>query len=345
MLNFIFGDKNANTDLIFEESNQILKSLCILMNEYLLIGKLDGNLLIYDIKQKVRLYEDKISNKSINYLMAYSEDTLLFFSCSEEPEIKLFQLIIKENNIFLYLVSIFNIHESGVKRIKSLKNNNFVSCSNDSSLVIWNLKGESLFKLKNHSIGLENFIIIFNKNEINNLITLNNKGALCFYRNIDENLFLDKILLDIDYTSSYTMSKISKDKIFIGGYSSIQIISIKTFQIDTIIKIKEAISFIYESNPNFIVFGLKNGKLEFRDKNSLSILEEKKINFLEKDLKNFKYSNLFKEGEVKLFDNESVVSFGISNDLLICISDENIRFFNGSNEKKKANNKKKFYLF
>ena len=347
MISFLFGNKKENDNLIFEESNQILKSLCILGNKYLLVGKLDGNLLIYDIKKKIRVYEEKISNQSINYLMTLKKYSNLFFSCSEEPQIKLFQLINVDENIFFKLIATFNFHISGVKRIRPLDNddNKFASCSDDSTFVIWNIKGETLYRLKAQSHGLENFIIKSNNNKINNLVTLNNRGALSFYKNVNSNLFLCNVLLDLDYTSSYTMTQISNEKIIIGGYKSIQIVSLKNFQIDTVIKIKEPISFIYESNPNFIVFGLKNGKLEFRDRKKLSNLTEDQINSLEKNQNNFKFSKLFKEGEVEIFKNEVVVSFGIMDDLFICISDENIRFFKGSEKTNDNDKKKKYFIF
>ena len=98
------------------------------------------------------------------------------------------------------------------------------------------------------------------------------------------------------------------------------------------IKIKEPISFIFEKEKHFIVFGFKNGKLEFRDRNKLNILGEKDVQKLESK---YKFSNLFKNGEIQLFENESIISFDFFNERLICISDEKIRFWNCSEDKKR----------
>ena len=128
------------------------------------------------------------------------------------------------------------------------------------------------------------------------------------------------------------MCEISRNRLFVGGFSIIQIFSIISEQMVNCIKIKEPISFIFEKEKHFIVFGFKNGKLEFRDRNKLNILGEKDIQKLESK---YKFSNLFKNGEIQLFTNESIISFDFFNERLICISDEKIRFWNCSKDKKR----------
>ena len=219
-----------------------------------------------------------------------------------------------------------------VKRLKSLGINNFVSCSNDSSLVIWDINGNILYKLKDQFHGLENFIIKISDKTISNLVTLNDKGTLSFYKDVNNKLFLSKVILELDYTNLYSMCEISGNRLFVGGFSIIQIFSIISEQMVNCIKIKEPISFIFEKEKHFIVFGFKNGKLEFRDKNKLNILGEKDVQKLESK---YKFSNLFKNGEIQLFENESIISFDFFNERLICISDVKIRFWNCSKDKKR----------
>jgi WD40 repeat protein len=328
MFNFLF---KREKNLEFESESQILKSMCIVNNKYLLVGKLNGNLLIYEIEKKCLIYEGKISN-SINCLMDYEEDSTKFFVCLEIPGIFLFELNKINNEFKINLILKYDFHQLCVKRLKSLGNYTFASCSADSSFVIWDIEGKIFYKLKDQSHGLENFIIKKKDNTISNLITLNDKGALSFYRNVKNELFLSKVILEIDYTNSYSMSEISADKIFVGGFSFIQIYSIKSEQLLSSIKIKEPISFIFEKEKKFIVFGLKNGYLEFRDPKKLNILGEKDIKQMENK---FKFSKLFENGKIQLFKNESIIHFDFFKDKLICISDERVRFWNCSEEKKK----------
>ena len=56
MFSFFFKTKE-DSKLEYESESQILKSMCILNNKYLLIGKLDGNLLIYEIERKQKIFE------------------------------------------------------------------------------------------------------------------------------------------------------------------------------------------------------------------------------------------------------------------------------------------------
>ena len=100
MFSFFFKTKE-DSKLEYESESQILKSMCILNNKYLLIGKTDGNLLIYEIERKKKIFENKISDNSITCLMNYEKDSNYFFSCSESPEIYLFELYFINNEFIL----------------------------------------------------------------------------------------------------------------------------------------------------------------------------------------------------------------------------------------------------
>jgi len=123
MLNFLF---KREKNLEFELESQILKSMCIVNNEYLLIGKLDGNLLIYEIEKNCLVYEGKMSYP-INCLVTYEEDSTKFFACLDTPEIYLFELNIINNEFKIDLILKYNdYHDLSVKRLKSLGNYTFI---------------------------------------------------------------------------------------------------------------------------------------------------------------------------------------------------------------------------
>ena len=252
---FRFGKKEKN-NVMFEEKeeNEILKTFCILEPMYLVIGKSNGFLSIYKLYNNEKIINEQIHGKSITFLMPYPKKDLCFFSCSEEPTIQLLKLIIDDYIGFkLIVIDKIKRHQSCVKKIEYLENNFFASCSMDSSFVIWNLeKSPDVLKIKD-SVGIENFFLDM-KNRTNgsfkNLITLNKKRILSLYVNIKEKPFLKKFIVDLDCTNNNSIVKI-KDKLFIGGYKYLQVISVNNLQIETKIKVENAISYIYNSRNKF----------------------------------------------------------------------------------------------
>ena len=326
--------------LEFEENDtEVLKCILFLERKYLVIGKSNGFISLYDIIDNKNILTDKISNGSITYLLNYKTKDTDFILCCDEPKVFFFKLVLKNNKYNLKKYFVKNeIHESGIKKIEFLGNNNFATCSKDSTFKIWSLE-EIKITLKENA-GLENFFINF-KNKT--LVTLNKKSILSFYiykkKYLIDNLLLKEIISNIDYTNSNSIKKI-KDKLYIGGYKYFQIINIKAMQMITKVIIDYPISFIFnpvnEINNNFIILGLKNGKLEFRSKTKFNKLDKSKIIELEKDNKNFKFSNLFIDEDIILFENQPIIVFDLIVEKLICISDNNIRFYN----KSKIENKK-----
>ena len=313
-----------------ENDTEILKCIIFIDYKYFVIGKTNGILSIFDIINKKYVLTNKINNGSITCLLNYKTKNTDFILCSDEPKIIFLKLIIDYNNQYkLEIINNLVIHESYIKKIEYLGNNNFASCSLDRTFKIWNIN-EIKLKLE-ENVGLENFFFYFNNKKFEKLIILNKNSILSFYIYNKGKLLLKEIILNIDYTNSKSMQKI-KDKLFIGGYKYFQVISFRTNQIITKIKAENPISFIYNSvkdiNNNFIILGLKNGKLEFRAIKKLNKLNDENIVDLEKEKINFKFSNLFQNKEIKLFENKPIISFYIFLDKLICLSDNKIRIYN-----------------
>ena len=76
MLNFLF---KREKNLEFELENQILKSMCIVNNAYLLIGKLDGNLLIYEFEKNCLVYEGNMPHSITIFHIILLHLTFIFF--------------------------------------------------------------------------------------------------------------------------------------------------------------------------------------------------------------------------------------------------------------------------
>ena len=324
--------------LEFEENDtEVLKCILFIEKKYLVIGKTNGFISLYDIIGNNHILTNKITNSSIIYLLNYKTKDTDFILCCDEPKVIFLKLDFTNNNFTLKIASTLNkIHESGIKKIQYLSNNNFATCSKDCTFKIWNLEKIKLIIKEN--AGLENFFINYKNKSFESLVTLNKKSILSFYLyqkgkdNLDDKLILNQIIINIDYTNSNSIKK-TKDKLYIGGYKYFQIINIKTMQMITKIKIDTPISFIFNpgnGNNNSIILGLKNGKLEFRNKTKFNKLDKSKIIELENDNNYFKFSNLFNGEDIILFDNQPIIVFDIILDKLICLSDNNIRFYNKS---------------
>lgn len=255
----------------------------------------------------------------------------------------------------LKIIMNIKIHQYCVKKLEYLKNNYFASCSMDSSFIIWHLdepKRELAELMKiNDSAGIENFFLNMKKNSNNsfkNLITLNIKSILSFYINKNEKPFLKNLIIGVDNTNNNSMAKIN-DKLFIGGYKYLQIISIPKMQYETKIKCEVPISCVYNLGNNFLALGFKNGILKFLDKKLMKILNLADVKDLSKikkieesniqqnniiaNGKKFKLLSLINNNELKLYEDEVILLLKLYNGMLFCISDETIKIYKNEIEK------------
>ena len=351
-----YNKKEKNLKFIKTEKEEILKTMCILDSKFLLIGKSNGFLSIYNIEDNKEIQNKKIHEKSITFLMPYEKQLSNFFSCSEDSIINWVEL---KDGIYgryeLEIIMNIKIHQSCVKKLEYLKNNDFASCSMDNSFIIWHLdetkrKITELMKI-NDSTGIENFFLNMKKNSNNsfkNLIILNIKNILSFYINKNEKPFLKNLIIGVDYTNNNSMAKIN-DKLFIGGFKYLQIISIQKMQYETKIKCEDPISCIYNLGNNFLALGFKNGTLKFLDKKLMKILnleDDKDCSKIKKmeeqnnqqnsiidNGKKFKFLSLINNNELKLYEDGAILLLKLYNGMLFCISDETIKIYKNEIEK------------
>jgi len=324
--------------VIEQKEEEVLKYMIFIEPNFVAIGKTNGIISIYDILEKKQIFSGKFCNGTIAYLLIHKkEKNTYLISCSDEPVIivsDITPLISKDYNFqssqIMQSKIYSEIHKSYIKKIEYVNNDNFASCSLDGTIMNINFINKQCNPIIIDNAGIENFFIIFKKNSLDNIITLNKKCVLSFYIKHKDKFYLKKIILDIDYTNSNSLKKI-KDKLYIGGYKFLQIISIKEMEIIARIKLENPISFIYNSSNgltnNFLIFGLKNGKLEFLDKNKFNKLKNDKIVEIEKKNINFKFSNIMENENIILFENKPIISFEIFEDKLICISDNYIKIY------------------
>lgn len=77
--------------LEFEENDtEVLKCILFLERKYLVIGKSNGFISLYDIIDNKHILTDKISNGSITYLLNYKTKDTDFILCCDEPKVFFF---------------------------------------------------------------------------------------------------------------------------------------------------------------------------------------------------------------------------------------------------------------
>ena len=340
-----FRDNNLEHEKKYDE---LLKTICLINYRYLAIGKFNGELSIYDLNNKKEVYSQKIFSKSItNLIKLGTENELKIISCSEDS-IKILELTFDKDNDndndkynLKIIKTIPSKHKSSIKKLEHLGNNKFASCSKDSTFIIWKLNTNSNEIELKDIVGIENFFIKEKEKIIQKIVLLNEKGCLSFYENENGKFFLKYIISNIDYTNSNSMIKYG-NKILIGGYKSLKIISFETKQIETCIKIGSPISYIYnfsDNNNNLLFLGLKTGELKiinctFRQYHIINNQKEIKSTI-------YDFSKLYNEKkEIKLFDNLPIISFLMRFGKIFCISDEIFKVYN-----LEKNKPSKFYNF
>lgn len=338
-MNYFYKEKNVEYKKVYSE---LLRSICIINFNYLAIGKMNGELSIYDIKNKKEIYNRRIFDKAITYLIRNEnekEDSNLI-SCSEDSIIEFLKLeTIDDDKLTMKIKKMIKSkHNSSIKKLEYLGNYNFASCSKDKTFIIWNENTKKNNLVIKDNYGIENFFLEKKKGLVNNIIFLNEKGCLSFYKyeKKKRQYILKKLIFNIDYTNSNSMIKIDNN-IFIGGYNFLQIISLKTMQIETIIHINNPITYLYNFKNKSLILGQKNGELKFINivNSKFNILYKEKVNDWLNSI-DFNFTNLFnKENKIELFNNLPIISFLIEYGKIFCISDEIFKVFNNE----KSNNK------
>ena len=340
MLKNLFSNEKEKNLEHKQDYKEILNAICIINFRFLAIGKMNGELSIYDFINKKDVYNQKIFKKSFTYLVKFEreKDDSNFIACSENCYIVFFKLEeFQKNGNYEYKVKpikIFNdIHNSYINKLEYFGKNIFASCSNDKTFKIWNYITLKITLVIENNDGIENFFLEEPKeNSFKRLIFLNKKGALYFYI-FREKPIVRNIIFNIDYTNSKNMIK-QGNKLFIGGYNNFQIISLKEMQIETIIKINKPVCSIFNLKNKSLILGNKNGELEFINiaKNMFHILEKKEINNLLNSI-DFNFTNLFNSNnKIVLFDDLPIKSFLIEYGKIFCISDEIFKVFDYGNK-------------
>ena len=174
-------------------------------------------------KLEVSIYS-QLTN--INYICELNDN--IFLLCSNKS-ISIYEILNKEEP---YLINIFPAHESTISKVIKISDGNFASCSKE--IKIWNSKYP--FKLiscfKGH-LNIIKSIIQLSDSRIVSVSSFNEN--ILIYWNI-KNGEKEKILHNINCSSSNSLIELPNYKIAVGGKCEIFIINNLNYQIETVIK-------------------------------------------------------------------------------------------------------------
>ncbi len=238
----------------------IISSVSIFPSGNIISVSIDKSIKIYDNKYNILQHIKNAHTDSITYVEIKDENN--FITCSDDKYIKTW---IKIENKYKINKIIKNAHNDQINKVIYYSNKNLISCSWDNTVKIWEEKDDNyqLIATLNHSDIVWSILFLKDKNI---LISSGNFGSNLWNFN---NFELIKHIKDVKCRLWNSLARIDENRIIIGGYKSLNIISL--FK-----KIK-----IKEIKIPFDCFGIK-------------IIEDKKIFFVggeSKDILIFRNDN------------------------------------------------------
>ena len=233
--------------------------LLILKNIWLLSGRDDGQICIYDLFELNLLKDHQCHNNKIDYLIELKNEEneiIKICSCSEDKSIKFWKISFNKDNSFddfkiqdisfNFLHEISNAHKERINKIIEIDNNSIASCSFDKKIYFWD---------KNN---YKNINEISTNNEITNIckcaktLIIGNKKDLNFY-DLDIKDFIGK-MNDFPCLNNNCLINIDNKKFIYGrNDGKIFLIQIGTLKIIKIFEVDSKIQTINLLNNGLII--------------------------------------------------------------------------------------------
>ena len=266
--NFLNEEFNIKKTKFINEINYIDCIYCLKVtnDKRILIGGKSSILFVLNNNFNIDL---KIDNKknNLNFIEQIKNKNNNFILCFEN-EIRIIKII---NKNFYILQEIKNAHNNQIYNSIVLNNNNFISCSADQFLKIWNFS-ENKFKMDFYI--KENFpifnVLEFNNNQIVYYFSQNKNSFLKFF---DLNEKKEIKIFDNLFIENKNGNRIEKfnENILIAGINKIYIFETKNFikinEINvnfstlSLLKINDIMILFGDSKGNIIQFDYVNNKI------------------------------------------------------------------------------------
>jgi len=279
---------------IINEKNKYVNSVSIFPSGNIIIASSDKSLKIFDFNFNILQNIENAHNDSITYVSIKDENN--FVTCSFDNSIKTW---IKYMNKFKVNINIINAHYNCINKVIYFSNGNLISCSNDKTIKIWeeNYNIYQSVTILNHLDIVCSILLIEDKNKLitsgldgTKILKINNFELIKYYKESDISIWIE-------------LCRIDEDKIIIGGYKSMKIISLSQEKIVKKIKI---------SFNCLAITMIKNKGLFFVGGNS------KKIMIYRND--NYECIQIINNEQ-----NKDINGFiELKNDLIVSFSDDNI---------------------
>lgn len=301
-------------------------SICILTSNFLVYGKHNGDIVLYNIEDKLR-YINKAHEKPVKYLEAINFRK--FISCSIEPIVKIWELNLNLIDC-IQLKGVYTKHKDYVTKAIKLDEKIIITSSFDKTIRIWNIeeKKEDLLIIDKHLFGVISFIKLKDEELI---ISSDLHGILYFWKyNLSEhNYNPDKLEINCIALNQNSICEIFDKRVIVGGDVNFLIINIKTKQIELNIKTNQIINSIFYIN-NIIVLGYKNGIIGLFDKNSIRTFKNNKNKKLIGNLNLLNYKEIDQENDEILAHSSPIIDIKYTNWNMFSITNTEIKIFDCS---------------
>jgi len=178
----------------------------------------DKSIKIYDNNFNIIQHIQNIYKYGIIYVDVKDENN--FITCSSDNSIKTW---IKINNQFILNYNINNAHDDSVYNVKYYSNDKIISCSQDGTVKIWEEKDKN-YQLITTLKHLGSVLAILLLKDKNILISSGINGTKLWNLN---NFELIKYFNTAQCNGWNTLDKIDENRIIVGGYKLLIILSLK----------------------------------------------------------------------------------------------------------------------
>ena len=278
------------------ESKSYVNTVSIFPNGNIITGSIDKIINIYN--SNLTTIIQKITNGHLNSILYIDiKDDNNFVSCSSDKNIITW---IKKNNYFEINKILSPAHNHFVRKVLYFQNDKIISCSFDQTIKIWDENFKNLYKFEDTQ-KINSMLIL--KEE--NILVISGENNTKFF-DLD-NYVLKKELSGIVSKTQYSISRIDKNRIIIGGNDDMKIKIISIFNYKTIIDINNDFicwAILSIKNKEIFLVGGKSNIIKIYNSNNYECIQSINDAHSQGNIKGF---NKLNNGNIISFSTDKTI--------------------------------------